>query len=351
MWFSAHLHCKYVAIIEHAQNSDERDAASEDQENKLETQTQTQTGDDMFDGGHVAKDPAELDLALDEAPAATDGKTHGIATTSDPNEMDLELDDDLEEKAPDASKLPSSLQDARARLPASFHRLPTPPLPPPQQYKPVKRPENIANTVTDFLALDKCMPHRDFLQLLSVSSADAGTTLDERRPLELEYDKEWLAITRMFALQEPLTLGGSDARVPPPKSQVEYEKLVDEQLSWIDTELGPEVNLRVPQNFIITAPVYDGGDWRLPQYSQTHEYPNPQTQAFCDMLKIPNAFAIGEEDRAARMAAGPRIDTVSERFRGPSRGRGHLGKGGRGRGRGGRGIVGGRGKGGIGKGH
>jgi lariat debranching enzyme len=52
---------------------------------------------------------------------------------------------------------------------------------------------SVTNQTTRFLALDKCLPHRDFLQILDIETDSISSSDDS-----LAYDPYWLAITKTF---------------------------------------------------------------------------------------------------------------------------------------------------------
>ncbi|WPH04579.1 DBR1-domain-containing protein [Acrodontium crateriforme] len=360
-WFSAHLHCKYAAIVQHGvqysvKAMKESGSATSAPKNDNEIDL-----DNDLDQVPAKKNEDELDLDLDDdMEASVSDRPIAISCApqvSNSQEIDLDLDEDwngvasaiptqdldganlLVESNGQQSASSSSLIEARAALPASFTRPPPPP-----KEELTERPSAISNTATNFLALDKCMPHKDFLQLTDIPIHGDDGSWAERRPFKLEYDREWLAITRAFARCEPLLVGDITAQSYRLKSQKEYLALIKEQETWVIQNLS-DADVVVPENFEVTAPVYDGGDWNLPQYSQIEEQPNPQTARFCELLQIPNALSITNEERVARMAAGPRTDPDGERFTANKRGRGGFGQGrGRGDGRG-RGRGNGRGRG------
>lgn len=350
-WFSAHLHCKFAGVIDHNDGGlDAQQKSSQPLPAKpVNAESMTKKNDD------------EIDLDLDEiedkpAPAIT---TAAPVIPVNADEIDLELEDDADGIAPvapgqglDGAQVPTSgdnkpqavpqptidTEAARAALPAAFQR--------PREEPAAEHPPGITNRMTQFLALDKCIPNRDFLQLMTIPCGDNEQL---SRPLRLEHDEEWLAITRAFALHEPLLLGDPKFNAPRAKPSDEYASLIDESLSWIESS---NIDLSINDDFEQTAPVYDGQNFRLPQYERDagglKEYSNPQTTKFCKMLDIPNPFDITEDERQARMQAGPRPDENERPSMGGNRGRGGFGggrtggrgrgqRGGRGRGRGGRG--------------
>ncbi|SMQ53980.1 unnamed protein product [Zymoseptoria tritici ST99CH_3D7] len=359
-WFSAHLHCKFAAIWQHGGE------AGADAKPNGESAGALKGAADMKSNDEAVKNDDEIDLDMDDdddaAPAKANGDNTQIASNgsttapaiANADEIDLDLDEDDETPATaitrpastttnpsTATENDSTLASARAALPASFFKK----LPEPEH---IQHPPEITNTTTHFLALDKCLPNRDFLQLVSVPEPTSSQEqLPPSRPFKLTYDREWLSITRAFTLTEPPIFGNPDVRPAPAKSQSEYLTLITEQRTWVDANI-PDSALQIPENFSVVAPVYDGGHFQDSKYQAVREYPNSQTTAFFEMLQVPNPLDIGEGDIEKRMQDGPREDPDAGRFAGRGRGgfkvRGHGGRGGNG-GRGGRGRGRGRGRG------
>ncbi|KAI0205559.1 lariat debranching enzyme, C-terminal domain-containing protein [Astrocystis sublimbata] len=324
-WFSAHLHCKFTAIKKYPPP----DADPVESETKPQQETSP-----PVDNTPQAQKPAE-----------------------NPDEIDLDDEDEGEpaettessEATPSIPQPPSSgvvTEELRAQLPASFAAPAQEPRVNPGQ--PV--PASITNTTTRFLALDKCLPGRKYIQLSTLSPVDASqltlhppSSSTPKRRYTLHYDPEWLAITRVFA--QTLTIGG-DSSAPTPQNlgEEEYTRLIDAERTWVDEHVVKAGKLAVPDNFAITAPPHQKG---MPEstHDQPEEYTNPQTTAFCELVGAPNLWDASPEERAERKAKGPPPSSGGGDRRGGSRGRGGGGRGG-GRGGGGRGFGGGRGRGG-----
>lgn len=205
-------------------------------------------------------------------------------------------------------------------------------------------PAGITNTKTDFLALDKCEGRRDFLQLLELHAVSESDGAEIERPYKLTYDKEWLAITRV--LSEDFVVGDSSAFVPKNKGDGGYKSEILAAEEWIEEYVVKPGKMEVPENFTITAPVYDPSV-PISTEEQPPEYLNPQTAEFCKLIGIENKFEMSDEQRQAQLDAISRFNAQSPESRPGRGGRGYFGRWGRGQGRGGRGRGGrgGRGRG------
>jgi lariat debranching enzyme len=308
-WFSAHMHCKFSAIKKY--DTPKNESAKVDA---------------------VAEIPA---------PSATVEPT---VQAANPDEIDLDMDDDeapttLPPPTAPATNNSTVPDDIRALLPASFAR-------PAQQARGPKTvpgqpvPPTITNTETRFLALDKAMPGRKFIQLCYLKPVISAIEASSEEP-RLEYDPEWLAITRVF--HQYLTIGDREAKNPVNEGEAVYLPMIDKERIWVEEHVVQKGKLVVPKNFTLTAPPHVPG---LPEKvdHQPDEYTNPQTTAFCELLELTNLWDATPEERAARKAQGPLPEEQRANRGGGRGGRGGGGRGG-GFGRGGRGGGRGRGRG------
>lgn len=338
-WFAAHMHCKFAAVKTYdGEKSVDANGASQ-AEMKLPTLEITARGVDAAKGIPMeasAHNADEIDLDLDDdddEPLITRAATNGDTNPS--------IGQDHANKMVPTSSKPVVSEELRALLPAAFAR-PTPPtqsLPPGQPF-----PLSITNKTVRFLALDKCLPGRKFLQLLEIEpiSQPVGFSSPSTNQYHLEYDPEWLAITRVFT--PSLILGDRNAKSPADMGENYYRSLIEAEEAWVDEHIVKLGKLRIPENFTVTAPVHVAG---MPEkvLQGPQEYNNPQMAAFCKLVGIENKFFATDEERAARMANGA-PPSESRRDSGFSGGRGRGREGGRGGGSGrGRGFGRGRSRG------
>ncbi|KAF2030101.1 lariat debranching enzyme [Setomelanomma holmii] len=324
-WFSAHMHAKFAGIWEHLDTQASANANSAVTNGSAPSKNEDAIDLDVADEQPVVapKNDAEIDLDLD-----MDDAQPATASSAAPKDATVRAD------SKDTSEVP---QDLRDLLPESFA---------PKKYEAVASlpfPEEITNKTTKFLALDKCLPKRSFLQLFEVTPHSPAPL---QWPLQLEYDQEWLAITRVFA--GDLQVGDPDAQVSPDKGDAHYRPLIEREMGWVEEHVVKAGKMTIPDDFEQTAPGFEPAlGIHVPQLPE--EYSNPHTQTFCDLVQIPNVFHASEEERSQRQQIGPRaVQQRSNRgggggrggFRGGSRGGGHgrghggaRGRGGRGRGR------------------
>lgn len=151
---------------------------------------------------------------------------------------------------------------------------------------------------TEFLALSKCTSRKEYLhvrihavltQYFDIPSSADGSLREqtEQRPaLALEFNKDWLAITR--ATHKYFTLQRRQTPMPSPRDPVLLASVKQER-DAIDVkahEMGPQFfRIRHMQSFLRTAPTQNEVKF-LP--ASGYIFSNPQTEAFCQLTGIPN---------------------------------------------------------------
>ncbi|KAJ7084059.1 lariat debranching enzyme, C-terminal domain-containing protein [Mycena belliarum] len=143
----------------------------------------------------------------------------------------------------------------------------------------------LLSQTTKFLALDKPGEGRAFLEVIDVPTPEAHQQPPEgtrHRTPELFFDPHWLAIVRAFAPFLPLT-----EHAPSLHPVTQAPALIAEALVWVQQNVGMKA-VRDVQVFAQTAPPTRSYGAEEDMGIRPHLYSNPQTQAFCDMLGIPN---------------------------------------------------------------
>eukprot|EP01026_Neomeris_dumetosa_P079651 TRINITY_DN8726_c0_g2_i4.p1 TRINITY_DN8726_c0_g2~~TRINITY_DN8726_c0_g2_i4.p1 ORF type:complete len:461 (-),score=91.55 TRINITY_DN8726_c0_g2_i4:350-1732(-) len=124
---------------------------------------------------------------------------------------------------------------------------------------------------TKFLALDKCLPHRDFLQVLQIPGA--------KGPKRFEYDEEWLSI--VHATHQHLVWHPGNLREPDELNLKQSRAFVKEVFQ----------DLTVPKNFKQTVPLYREEKGKMPR----RLVENSQTTEFLERMGL--EFHVGQQQQ------------------------------------------------------
>ncbi|KAK9457291.1 DBR1-domain-containing protein [Dipodascopsis uninucleata] len=140
---------------------------------------------------------------------------------------------------------------------------------------------------TRFLSLDKCVPRRKFLHVVKVPVREYSESYSESLEVNLQYDPEWLAITKSMDSKFPFT----NPIVTLPSSTSTLEELkcdIKSAREWVENEIVQKNLLDIPRNFRKTAKYsYEVKN----EDDQPEAYSNNQTEQFCRMLDIKNSIS------------------------------------------------------------
>lgn len=183
-WFSAHLHVKFAAFVDH-------DA--------------------------MAAEPDEGEIVLEDSDSDTKRE-------ASPGKRAL---------SPSATDSESKRQRQEGRASSKPHQ------------------------TTRFLALDKCLPHRDFLQILDIEADHALSSNPS-----LSYDPQWLAITKTF--HPYLSTALKPQSLPTDENLQTYtyncsanDSQIEANMNWVNENVK---DFRIPENFEVIAPIHDNQD-------------------------------------------------------------------------------------------
>ena len=241
-WFSAHLHVKFLAIVKHQSLEEKSDSEATEKAFLIPSQVKTQRI-----AGDAPKSSHEEDTTLAD--------------------KEVNMGDSLQ------------INERNETKETTFHALES----------SCSANPDLTELMTKFLALDKCLPRRQYLSILHLENECS------REEARLEYDLEWLAI-----LRKTHKLTRTERRkVAIPD---DLEDITDEDIQWVENRLqaknGEDEDENsafrsIPLKFQPTVPYDSDRCFRLnARCPPLPPMGNPQTDFLLDLLELDHILTI-----------------------------------------------------------
>lgn len=151
-------------------------------------------------------------------------------------------------------------------------------------------PKKVASVqVTKFLALDKCLPKRRFLQVL-----DIPVNGNKCEKIQLKYDEEWLSI--LLTTNHLISIKDSNYYLPGKRGGHTTERCdftpTPEEIAHVRAKFH---NLNIPENFCRTVPSFNQDEehnYKQIYVEQPNPQLNPQNNEFCTRLGIDDPLCL-----------------------------------------------------------
>lgn len=151
-------------------------------------------------------------------------------------------------------------------------------------------PKKVASVqVTKFLALDKCLPKRRFLQVLDIPAN--GNKCEK---IQLKYDEEWLSI--LLTTNHLISIKDSNYYLPGKRGGHTTERCdftpTPEEIAHVRAKFH---NLNIPENFCRTVPAFNQDEehnYKQIYVEQPNPQLNPQNNEFCTRLGIDDPLCL-----------------------------------------------------------
>ncbi len=167
--------------------------------------------------------------------------------------------------------------------------------------------EHADGSETKFLALDKCLPRRRFLQIL-----DVGEELRDGEAVQLEFDPAWLAVLR--STDHLQSAAAQSNHMPGPSGNERWDfKPTSEELEEVRKVM--DMDLKIPNSFKQTVKAFNPSTESIKDlYSTQFPLPrqNSQTVDLCKRLNIRDPLDIVLDGKWPDVAKEDFVETASD---------------------------------------